>query len=70
LLNIYYKRRTTTQLAITKTIITLTIYCYTTLPIPITTAMPIIVLKYRRTTSLYYKVSVDRNNLITRRISI
>jgi hypothetical protein len=58
------------QLAITKTIITLTIYCYTTLPIPTTTAMPTTVLKYRRTTFLYYKISIDSNSLIIRRTSI
>jgi hypothetical protein len=58
------------QLAITKTIITLTLHYYTTLPIPIITAMLITALKYRRTISLYYKVSVDSNSLIIRRISI
>jgi hypothetical protein len=58
------------QLAITKTTVTLTIHYYTILPIPITTAMLTTAVRYRRTISLYYKVSVDSNSLIVRRISI
>jgi hypothetical protein len=70
LLDVYLKEKITIQLAITKTIITLTIHCYTTLPAPITTAMPITALRYRITTSLYYKASVDSNSLIVRKISV
>jgi hypothetical protein len=57
------------RLATTKTIVTLTIHCYTTPPAPTITAMLITALKYRRTISLYYKASVDSNSLIVRRTS-
>jgi hypothetical protein len=58
------------QLAITKTIIILTIHCYITLPILITTTIPTIVVRYKGTISLYYRVSIDSNSLIVRKISI
>jgi hypothetical protein len=57
------------QLATTKTIVTLTMHYYTTLPAPITTVMLITALRYRKTTSLYYKASIDSNSLIVRKTS-
>jgi general stress protein CsbA len=69
LLNIYYKERTAKQSSITRITVTVRTQNYTTGPIYITTAIYIIAARYKQATSLYYKVSIDSNSLIIKKIS-
>jgi hypothetical protein len=65
-----YKEKTVGQSSITRITATLRTQSYTTRPTCITTAIYITAVRYKQATSLRYKVSVDSNSLIIKKISV